>query len=96
MIPAANNMKVSGPPIGRSASAACAAVSIWVMPCVLSVAAVVTMMKKAMALEKDMPIQVSIEMLLNEFFFKCGCSANRWRWLSLDSSASCDACQKNK
>ena len=43
------------PAMGRNASAACEAVSIFVMPCALSVAAVVTMMKKAIRLENSMP-----------------------------------------
>ena len=62
MIPAANSAKVSSPAIGRRASAACEAVSIFVMPLACSVAAVVTMMKKAMRLAKTIPIQVSNEM----------------------------------
>ena len=51
MMPAANRAKASSPAIGRKASAACAAVSILVTPCAPSVAAVVTMMKKAMRFE---------------------------------------------
>src|SRR5690242_4273803 len=46
-MPAANMAKVSSPAIGRSASAACAAVSMVVTPCSWRAAAVVTMMKKA-------------------------------------------------
>ena len=52
------------PATGRSASAACAAVSTLVMPLTCSVAAVVTMMKNATMLEKIIPIQVSVAMWL--------------------------------
>jgi len=51
MIPSENSKNASGPANGRSASAACSAVPICVMPWACKVAPVVTMMKKPIRLE---------------------------------------------
>jgi hypothetical protein len=88
MIPAANSAKVSSPAIGRKASAACAAVSILVIPWAFNVTAVVTMMKKAMRLETSIPVQVSMEMCLKKSPLGRRCKRNFRLWLSRDSSAS--------
>lgn len=93
MIPAANSAKVSSPAIGRKASAACAAVSILVIPWAFNVTAVVTMMKKAMRFEISIPVQVSIEMCLKKSPVGWRCERNFRPWLKRESSASCEACQ---
>ena len=67
MIPIANRAKANWPAIGRSASAACAAVPICVMPLACSVAAVASMMASAMRLEKAMPSKVSARIRRSSF-----------------------------
>ena len=51
MMPVANRAKVNTPAIGRSASAAWAAVWMSVMPCAFKVAAVATMMNRLITIE---------------------------------------------
>ena len=65
MIPSAKITKANCPAIGLRASAACDEVSISLTPWALSVAAVVSMMKSAMMLERPMPTSVSSWMRAN-------------------------------
>jgi hypothetical protein len=80
MRPAANSVKVKTPAIGRSASAASAAVVIFVRPWACKVAAVVTMMKNAMRLETIMPVHVS-RAICRKAVGLSGADACRRRWL---------------
>ena len=99
MMPKANRRNASGPASGRNASAAWAAVSMWVLPWACSVAAVVTMMKNPMMFDSSMPTVVSSPMrkpsrcprrLVVDAAVLLVVLAR-----SLRSSASSEACQKN-
>src|SRR6476661_6719600 len=60
MIPAANSTNANSPAIGRNASAACAEVSMLVMPCACSVAAVAKTIASDTSELNAMPIIVSM------------------------------------
>ena len=96
-MPSANSVKASRPTIGRKASAACAAVAMWVTPCVASVSAVVSMMKKPMVFDTAMPNTVSAVMRAS---WRGACSGATRSGFSCGaascSSTSWEACQKNR
>jgi hypothetical protein len=56
MMPMLKSRNAKFPAMGRSASAACAELSMSVTPCACSVAAAVSMMKNAIRFEKPMPM----------------------------------------
>ena len=97
MIPRLNSRKAASPAIGFSASAACCVLSMSVLPLAFSVAAVVSMMKKATRFDMAMPMPVSQPMRVSSRGACSGFSLSGPASSSPSSSStSWELCQKKR
>src|SRR5690242_14053084 len=96
MIPIANKKYVALPANGRSASAACEAVVILVIPFANRIAPHAAMMKNMTRLDKIIPDQTSTRIVLSASGVVPRRDAIDVLPCCTASSTSCDVCQKNK